>query len=213
MKIIKPLITESELGNENDQFEALILSLVANQYGVLDNFLDQDTITGLRKNIDILYQNNALQAAGLGNKNVYQLNKKIRGDNIKWIDNDSQNLYEKRVTDKLTNFIAYLNNTCYTSIKTFESHYACYEAGSFYKRHIDQFQSDKGRKFSIVLYLNDSWQTEDGGAISLYPKDALALEFLPLAGRIVFFRSDELEHEVKPSNTRDRLSIAAWLKD
>lgn len=208
MELTKNLI----LGNEIDQFEELILSLVTNQYGVVDDFIDQDTLSGLRANINTLYQNDEMHAAGLGNKNVYQLNKKIRGDNIKWIDNDSQNIYEKIVIDKINKFINYLNATCYTSIKNFEAHYACYEPGSFYKRHLDQFQTDNGRKFSIVLYLNENWQTEDGGTITLYPKDVESLNFAPLGGRLVFFQSDELEHEVNPSTTRDRLSIATWLK-
>lgn len=212
MKIIEPLIQENELGNENDQFEALILSLIANQYAFLDHFIDNETLIGLRQNIDFLYENNDMHAAGLGNKSVYKLNKNIRGDNIKWINNDSSNIYEKRVLDKITNFIAYLNTTCFTAIKNFEGHYACYEPGSFYKRHLDQFQSDNGRKFSIVIYLNENWLPEDGGTISLYPKGLPAINLLPLAGRIVFFKSDELEHEVNPSLTRDRLSIATWLK-
>lgn len=199
-------------GNEVDQFEELILGLVSNQYGLIDGFLDDETLAGLRKNIDKLYKNDAMHAAGLGNNSVYQLNKNIRGDNIKWIENDSINPYEKVVIDKINRFINYLNSSCYTSIKNFESHYACYEPGSFYKRHLDQFQTDNGRKFSIVIYLNQNWTAADAGAISVYPKDAEALDFLPLGGRIIFFKSDVLEHEVNPSTTRDRLSIATWLK-
>ena len=34
----------------------------------------------------------------------------------------------------------------------------------------------------------------------------------PMGGRMVFFKSDEMEHEVHPSFTRERISIAGWLK-
>ena len=102
---------------------------------------------------------------------------------------------------------------CFTTIKTFEGHYANYESGSYYKRHIDQFKSEKGRKYSIVLYLNKDWKDVDGGIISLYPQGEAQIDISPLGGRMVFFRSDEMEHEVHASFTRDRRSIACWLKD
>jgi len=34
----------------------------------------------------------------------------------------------------------------------------------------------------------------------------------PIGGRMVFFSSDEMEHEVHPSFTRERISIAGWFK-
>ena len=34
----------------------------------------------------------------------------------------------------------------------------------------DQFKTDKGRQYSIILYLNDSWQIADDGMLSLYPE-------------------------------------------
>jgi SM-20-related protein len=37
-------------------------------------------------------------------------------------------------------------------------------------------------------------------------------DFLPMAGRLVIFRSDEIEHEVLPA-TRERLSITGWILD
>jgi SM-20-related protein len=37
-------------------------------------------------------------------------------------------------------------------------------------------------------------------------------DVLPVAGRLVCFRSDLLEHEVLPA-TRERLSLTGWLID
>ncbi len=112
--------------------------------------------------------------------------------------------------EQVNSLIAYLNVTCYTGINDVEFHYAYYARGSFYKRHLDQFKTDSGRKFSLVTYLNDNWQPEDGGALVLYV-DEKPITLYPNAGRTVFFKSELVEHEVKPSN-RDRLSIAGWLK-
>jgi SM-20-related protein len=114
---------------------------------------------------------------------------------------------------KVEKFILHLNKTCFTSIKGFESHYATYEKKSFYKRHIDQFKNEKGRQFSIVLYLNQDWKAADGGMLSLYPHGEEQIDISPLGGRMVLFRSDEMEHEVHASSTRERSSIAGWLKN
>lgn len=212
MELTIPIESGSDLSKEELQFEALILGLITNQYAILDDFISAETLAGLRTNLKTLNENDALHAAGFGNKSVYQLNKSIRSDNIKWINNDSENIFEREILDKLENFKNYLNVSCFTSLKSFETHYASYEPKSFYKRHLDQFQTDNGRKFSMVIYLNENWKPEDCGHIRLYPDDAAPIELLPLGGRVVFFKSDILEHEVKPSFTRERLSIAAWFK-
>ena len=78
----------------------------------------------------------------------------IRGDQIIWLEDKSDNPFEQYYQGKLTRLIAYLNRTCYTSIKSFESHYANFSEGSFYEKHVDQFDSDKKRMFSVVLFCN-----------------------------------------------------------
>ena len=99
-----------------------------------------------------------------------------------------------------------------TSINDYESHYARYEQNSYYKRHLDQFKNDKGRKYSLILYLNELWLENDGGQLSLYPDGEKQKNISPIGGRMVFFKSDKMEHEVHPSFTRERMSIAGWLK-
>ena len=113
--------------------------------------------------------------------------------------------------EKIKKLIHYLNSTCYTRINHFEFHYAWYDPGSFYKRHLDQFKSNRGRKFSLVIYLNDNWQQTDAGNLRLY-LDGHDIDLFPVGGRAVFFKSDEVEHEVMPSPIRPRISIAGWLK-
>lgn len=93
-----------------------------------------------------------------------------------------------------------------------EFHYARYDLGSFYKRHLDQFKSHRGRKYSLVIYLNEEWKEEDGGNLRLYLENDRVEDVYPVGGRAVFFKSDELEHEVMPAPERSRLSVAGWLK-
>lgn len=197
---------------QETRYEALITGLLEDNFATDDFFLSKDLLAGLRNNLLAHYKAGNMHAAGIGRLATHHQNTKVRGDLIKWIENDSADPYERQLLDQVQGFIAYLNQTCYTSINDIEFHYAYYEQGSFYKRHLDQFKSHTGRKFSFVIYLNESWQAEDGGAISLYLPAGTEKQLLPLGGRAVLFKADELEHEVHVSPTRARLSIAGWLK-
>jgi SM-20-related protein len=195
-----------------NQFEELIEGILEAQYGFCDDFLELETVIGLRQYLLNARELGLMRPAGVGRKANFQKSEKIRGDVIQWIENDTINEYERTFLNKVQAFILHLNRSCYTSINDFEFHYAYYEVGSFYKRHLDQFKSDGGRKFSLVFYLNDDWIATDGGNIRLYLKDKTEKDLYPNSGKCVFFKSDELEHEVKPSETRYRLSIVGWLK-
>ena len=89
---------------------------------------------------------------------------------------------------KIEGFIQHLNRTCFTSISSYESHYAQYGKNTFYKRHLDQFKNENGRQFSVILYLNDEWKANDGGMLSMYPLNNPQVNIAPLGGRIVFFK-------------------------
>jgi SM-20-related protein len=201
----------SILPSQEAAFESLIDGLLSQQYGLADRFLAPDLVAGLR---DILLARQAgdeMHEAGIGRNFSYARNLKVRGDEIAWIDEQSEDPFEKAFMAQVRAFVDHLNRTCYAGINAFEFHYARYDAGTFYRRHRDQFQSDHGRKFSLVTYLNEDWRGADEGNLVLYLEGGEAVNVLPLGGRSVFFRSDELEHEVKPS-PRERLSIAGWLK-
>lgn len=198
---------------EQNQFENLILGLINNEYGCCDNFITAHNTLGLLANINALNLAGNMVNAGIGNQITFQQNKKIRGDKINWIATQSTNEFEVIYLKKIERFMLYLNKTCFTALTAFESHYASYEKNSFYKRHIDQFKNQSGRQYSIILYLNQDWQEKDGGMLSLYPANKTQINILPLAGRLVLFKSDTMPHEVHPSLTRTRHSIAAWLKN
>jgi SM-20-related protein len=107
-------------------------------------------------------------------------------------------------------FVDYLNRECYTGITGYEFHYTLYEPGRFYKKHIDQFKNNSSRQFSMITYLNDAWQEDYGGHLCIY-NDEQVQKILPENGKSVFFKSNELPHEVLPSS-QPRLSITGWLK-
>jgi SM-20-related protein len=151
-----------------------------------------------------------MQSAGIGNELVKDTQQKMRGDKIYWMDKAHDNIFEQEFLQQAEDFIERLNSTCYAGINAYEFHYALYEEGSFYKRHKDQFQNDPNRKFSLVHYLNNDWLEEDGGQLLLYQKNEVQ-KILPHSQTAVFFKSDEMDHEVTAAH-RSRMSITGWLK-
>jgi SM-20-related protein len=193
------------------RYETLINGLIDQGFGSCDAFLDHPTLQGLRSKLLRYHHEGAMHPAGVGRNFDYQKNAEIRGDVIRWIDHGTDDPCEKSFLSRVNEFIHHLNTTCFTGINGYEFHYAYYESGSFYKRHLDRFKNDRGRQFSFVLYLNEGWQEENNGRLSLYLENE-EISIYPMEGKVVFFRSDQTEHEVHPSLGRPRLSIAGWLK-
>lgn len=192
------------------EFDVLIDDYIQNGIGEFRDFLPAELVAELRKNLEVLNARDELSPAGVG-KGISRLyDMQIRSDKIYWIDKTSRDENELRFLDIVEGFIDYLNNTCYTGINDYEFHYALYDAGSFYKRHLDQFKNNPGRKFTFITYLNEDWTEENGGFLAAYPGQETRL-ILPTGGKCIFFKSDELEHEVMPAN-RQRMSITGWLK-
>ena len=191
-------------------FDLLIDSYLENNIGIDPRFLSEKLSAGLQQNILQLQRDDMLSIAGIGNDALQDHNQKMRGDKIYWMDKSHDNIHEQEFLQLIDNFIERLNSTCYTGINAYEFHYAVYEEGSFYKKHRDQFKNDSNRKYSLISYLNENWLEEDGGQLMVY-QDASTQKISPRSQTAVFFKSDEMEHEVMQSN-RTRMSISGWLK-
>lgn len=195
---------------QTEKFEHLIQGMLQNEFGVLEDFISPELAGRLRNNLLARLAAGKMSRAGIGRNASFLENNAVRRDEISWIEDDQSDESEEEYFRLIWDFISYLNNTCYTGLNAFESHYARYDQGSFYKRHRDQFKADSGRKYSVVLYLNDLWLEGDGGQLVIYRKDD-QVSVLPQGGKLVFFQSDKCEHEVLPA-TRPRMSIAGWMK-
>jgi SM-20-related protein len=191
-------------------FNCLIDSFIENKVGLAEDFLSISLAAHLKANLLALYANHQLRPAGIGNNTVVVKDKLIRNDKIYWLDRQHDNAAEQLFFELMDRFVSYLNRTCYTGITGYEFHYALYEKGSFYKKHLDQFQNNQSRVYSIILYLNADWQEKDGGELVLYHADHLQT-IAPVNGKCVFFKSSELEHEVLITH-QPRMSITGWLK-
>ena len=193
-----------------NQFDLLIDSYLDNKVGLDTGFLNEALSNGLRQNILQLQRDELMTDAAVGNDAVKDPTQKTRGDKIYWMDKSHDNQYEQEFLHLAEGFIDRLNSTCYAGINGYEFHYAVYEEGNGYKRHKDQFKNDSNRKYSLINYLNNNWLDEDGGQLVVY-QDKGSQIILPHSQTAVFFKSDEMEHEVTKAN-RQRMSISGWLK-
>ena len=128
-----------------------------------------------------------------------------------WLDKNEGLQPAQIYMDRLQRLCEFLNQSLYLSLKDYKVHFTIYPPGSFYKRHLDQFKKDDHRKLSVICYLNKEWEERHGGQLRMYLPEGI-VEFLPVSGRLVCFRSDQIEHEVLPA-TRERLSLTGWLLD
>jgi SM-20-related protein len=192
-------------------FENLIETYLTDKVGISEHFLSESHSQHLKSNLLTLYAQNELKTAGTGNENTILKDTAIRSDKIYWLDKSHNDPHENAFLVLIDDFVSYLNETCYTGITSYEFHYALYEKGSFYKRHLDRFRNDDSRLFSMITYLNADWKEGDGGELSIFHDTGDVQNISPTNGKSVFFKSDELEHEVLETMV-PRMSITGWLR-
>ena len=149
--------------------------------------------------------------AGVGRLKNHHLNRFNRTDSVCWMDGRTDPSAQWiALTDQLR---LDLNRHLFLGLFSYESHYARYLPGDFYKRHVDAFRGQANRVVSTVLYLNPGWTPEDGGELVIYESaaDQTGLRVTPAFGTLVCFLSEEFPHEVLPAQ-RTRYSIAGWYR-
>ncbi|MDD2821778.1 MAG: 2OG-Fe(II) oxygenase family protein [Flavobacterium sp.] len=193
-----------------NNFEALIATFIENKVGISEHFLSTKLANSLKQNLIALNQKSLLMAAGIGNSDKLSYDGAIRSDSIYWLDKKHNNAFENEFFAQIEAFILYLNQSCYAGITGYEFHYSLYESGDFYLKHLDQFKNNPSRKYSMISYLNSNWQESDGGELLIHQADHNQ-KISPTQGKTVFFKSDELVHEVLVTQNT-RMSITGWLK-
>ena len=149
--------------------------------------------------------------AGIGRGMQHIYNGFVRTDEICWITGESE--AGKDWVNWTSGLQTYLNRRLFLGLFSFESHFAHYAPGDYYKRHCDAFRGEANRVLSVVVYLNQSWSPTDGGELVLYRDDSDhdGLRVTPGLGTVAVFLSEEFPHEVLPA-VRDRYSIAGWYR-
>lgn len=192
-------------------YEQIADGLAENSYAVADQFLSDEEVNAILNLKEFDSGLDHFKKAGIGKNQSLQINETIRGDYIHWVDKNSAAPALNVYFERLNALIGFLNQSLFLSLKDYEVHLTTYPAGTFYKRHLDQFNRDDHRKLSVICYLNHAWKDSDGGQLRMHLPDK-SIDFSPLAGRLICFRSDQIEHEVLPAS-RLRLSLTGWILD
>ena len=191
-------------------FTAIVDAIAGPGIGIFPDFIDADMVAGLRHDLATLPPWE-LTPAAIGRARLQQTNEQIRTDKTRWLEGDTpiQRAYQAQMADLQLQ----LNRQLFMGLKDYECHYALYQSGDFYKKHLDAFRGRGNRRLTTVLYLNDDWQAGDGGELLVYAPRGKTVthRILPQAGTLVCFLSEDFPHEVLPAR-RDRLSIAGWFR-
>lgn len=183
-------------------------------WSVRADFLPPARITALADELRERRSHGAFHQAGVGAGAHPQLRPAIRGDQVCWLDETMQTPAQAPYFAALESLRLAINRRLFLGLFSFEGHMAVYPPGSFYTRHLDQFQGTTHRTLSAILYLNDDWHADDGGQLRLYLEDndmEKYIDVLPRGGTLACFLSDRFHHEVLPA-TRERLSVTGWFR-
>jgi SM-20-related protein len=212
--ICNKMIDTVEFSKKNNQ--QVVQQLYDKGWAVVDHYISDRFKMALLEEQQDLLRHGQYRHAGVGNGTSLSIKPEIRSDKVMWIENQQLTPHQKTYWEIMETLRSAINQRCYLGLKSFEAHFAMYPPGSFYVRHLDQFQHVKYRIVTVILYLNEKWQETDGGALRLYLTDdqghEKSVDFSPLGGRLVVFLSGEIPHEVLPT-TKERISITGWFRD
>ena len=198
---------------QEGSFNPIVNDLSQRGYSVSEDLLSTTHIAALAGLALAHQQDGRLERARTGKGRTE--NESLRGDSISWLDDSS---VEAPVIDCLATFEALrltLNEQLFMNLHEVESHFAVYQPGAVYKKHLDQFATGpQSRQLSLVLYLNEGWISANGGALRLHLDESSKdqVDISPTHGRLVLFVSSRFWHEVLPSN-RERLSLTGWFRN
>ena len=189
-------------------FARIVDDLATHGWSQQTIFTPTDLTTQLAQECHKRAQRGQLELAGIGRGIAKVVHSGIRGDKIQWLEAD-QHVAVDRYLALMEQLRVAINQTLFLGLDEFESHFALYPPGAFYKKHLDCFRDEDRRVVTCVAYLNEQWLPEQGGELRMYLDNKRCHDVVPQAGTLVVFMSANWPHEVLPS-TRDRLSITGW---
>lgn len=191
--------------------DQLLDALVEQGWYEWPNAVTDELCSALLAEVESYDEEGELKRAGIGRGDEHQLNQDVRRDKIKWLDGNTttQQIYLQQMAE-----LQYqLNRALFLGLLEYECHFALYQKGDFYKKHLDSFRGRANRMVTTVLYLNPDWQPDWGGELVVYSEDSsqqLAV-ITPEMGKMAVFMSEQVPHEVLPTQ-QPRVSIAGWFR-
>lgn len=188
--------------------------LAARGWSLSEDFLPPLMVSQLRRDAQSDWQSGQFRQAGVGRGGQLQVRPEVRNDWVRWLDPQVCSGAQRCYLNALEELRLTLNRELYLGLFEYEGHLALYRPGSYYRKHLDQFQDLGLRTLSCILYLNPGWHPVDGGQLRIYTdpdNPERYREILPLGGRLVCFCSAQFLHQVMPAR-RSRFSITGWFK-
>lgn len=191
-------------------FDDIITAIAGPGVGIFPGFLDAAQTAALRRDFAAL-PDWQLTPAGIGREHSHHNNERIRTDKTRWLDGATAP--QQGFMTLMAELQQQFNRHLFMGLKDYECHYARYDQGDFYKKHLDAFRGRSNRRLTTVLYLNESWQPDQGGELLIYAEKGRQplYRVQPEGGTLVCFLSEQFPHEVLPAH-RSRLSIAGWFR-
>ncbi|EHK9576714.1 2OG-Fe(II) oxygenase [Vibrio parahaemolyticus] len=184
----------------------LIDALATDGYYIWDDFLSEDEVTQLR---DCIPDN--WKKARIGRNDDVTRIESIRSDKIQWLK-PAMGQPIANYLSKMEEIRQEVNCHFFLGLFEYEAHFAKYEKGDFYQKHLDCFKGNENRRLTTVFYMNESWSEEDAGELVVYDlNDKEIATIPPRGGRLLVFLSEQFPHEVLPTNA-ERFSIAGWFR-
>lgn len=183
--------------------------LVDRGYVIIRDFLPQAEVAALYRYTQTLGDSD-WSLAGIGREKQHTVNTRVRSDQIRWLRPEIA--AEAVYLNTMDELRMRLNRRLFMGLFDYECHLARYQAGAFYKKHLDAFKGRSNRVLTTVFYMNPEWHVEDGGDLVIYGDRGEVLEtILPQQNTLVVFLSDVFVHEVKTAH-RERFSITGWFR-
>lgn len=217
--------------------------LADNGHVVVENFISKELQDDLRKDVFELRSLQKFKIARIGHDGMVQ-DENTPFRDVRWSETcfigkngaeeehphckartELHSILEGLKTELDTNALV-TNGHVTKNVPTLDSDmeelmYAYYPKGGYYRRHKDADPDTVStvRKYSFLLYLNQDWASQDGGALRIHfdsggdtlPVDELPnyIDVPPKAGTLVCFRSDMVPHEVLDTQ-KERIAIVGW---
>ncbi|MCA8904289.1 MAG: 2OG-Fe(II) oxygenase [Hyphomonas sp.] len=175
-------------------------------------FLPDALYRALREDVLAIDAEDELELAGVGRDDAFLLDRSIRRSRIAWMDRSTP--AQAAFLDWAETLREAINRTLMIGLFEFEACFAVYRPGGFYDRHLDSFEGAKNRVVSLVVYLNEDWKAEDGGALLVWPEGAgeeaePVAALLPEGAGVALMLSETIPHAVAATRAT-RYAIAAW---
>lgn len=197
---------------EDNRLATIAGDIAAQGWSWQPDFLPEDLTAALRAEIFARDAEQDLAMAGIGREDAFQLDRSVRLTRISWMDGSSP--AQRAFFDWAEPLRKSLNRALMIGLFDFESCYAVYPEGGFYDRHLDSFEGARNRVLSLVVYLNEDWADDKGGALVIWPEraretDAPSARLLPHGAGVAFMLSETVPHAVEVTHAR-RYAIAGW---